>query len=248
MSGTIATAAQAMARTLAPLRLPILGAPSVCVVVRAAEAARTWRDIAALAPALAAMGGELLLVDDGADPRTALLTTLIDNLAITRTGPGFAAAANAAWRDARGRTLVFTTAESAMTVPPMLADTLTANAGCVLIGEAVRAAAEQCGVLHLLNPRTLPVAAAAAGLLLAIPRALVHESGGFDPGLNADEALCALDLALKAAMLGHRVAAAPRPPRPSTPLRGAASPLAPHEPATALFRARWPGSFLSGAA
>jgi hypothetical protein len=237
----IACALHALRRTHAKLRLPIVARPAVTLLLHAPTAAAHRQAVASLAPDLAGLSAEILLLDDGADPLTALLPLVIANLALARPGAPAAPAAPA-WAAARAPLLAWLDAAS---VPPhpRLGAMLEAAARRVVVGPHVAAAAADLGLLDLLAPRWLPPDVGAGCLLLAIERKLAEAAGGPDPALAGSAALAALDLALKARMLGRRVEAAPIVPgvaangvRPAAPpaQRAAAQ-------ARALLRRRWGG-------
>lgn len=193
----IGAALQRLRRTLPPIRLPIIGAPALSLIFAAGHVHAMHRMVAALAPGLSAARGEVLAIDDGADPAVALLPTVIANLALVRAGPGFAAAGNAAAAVARGDRIAFVLHDGEIVPEP--------GDARVAVGAPVLALAARLGVLDLL-------AAEQAGdeqnaPLLTLPRRLFADLGGLDPLFGDDPALCALDLALKAALLGHPVVA-----------------------------------------
>jgi hypothetical protein len=249
---TLGMAARGLARRLDPVDLPILAAPAVTLVLPAYDdVERTWALLAALAPHMAVMGADIVLVDDGSDPHTALLPTLIPNLTLVRATGGFAAAGNAACPAARGGMIALL--DLGDTSPRLFAAGLQAAlgtaAGEVMLGERTLDAAMGLGVLERLAPEELAdrtaggimdpdePAAQDPALLLRIPRDLYREAGGLDPMLSGDESLCALDLALRAGLLGHRVvaAAATWPRR-----RSSGRPIAEH--LAVRFAARWHGT------
>ena len=213
----IGAAAEQLTRRFSPFHLPILGAPALSLVVSAGEVELTWRGLADLAPGLEAIGGEILLVDPGTDPLTPLLGTIVGNLTLLPATGGWATTGNAAAAASRGDVLVWLDPDAAIrrTAPAALSTAVRAASGAVLLGARTRAAAVRLGVLDLLCPQDVvaqtptPPDDAAAALLLAIGRTLFHRLGGLDTELGREPAVCALDLALKARLLGHRVVAWP---------------------------------------
>lgn len=205
------------------LAIAIIAAPNVDATLAA---------IAAVGPEAARLGAEILVLDDGRDPRTVLLPSARRDLRYLREdGAGFADLANLAVSAARADVLGFIRSAGARDDP---ADGLSAamaaleGADLVLAGRAAAAAAA-AGDRELGLPaadgragRTpaRPLAAgnvAPAGLLLVVRRTLVIAAGGFDPRMDDD--LACIDLALRAALLDARLASLPAPRRQATASR-----------------------------
>jgi hypothetical protein len=232
----IAVAWQTLARALPPFALPIVGVPDLSIVLRAADAAVAHGRIAALAPALTAIRAELLLGDDGADPRTAMLPTIIANLPLLRSEPGFAALGNAAAAVARARRFVLL--DLGGHVPAPAGDPTQAFASGkrpVVAGPSVLQAAARFGVIDLLAPER--IAGGDPALLLGVALDVFHDLGGLDPILGDDSDLCALDFCLKAVLSGRQVVAFTAPWQGGTTARPAGPGGA--DSAAARFRRRW---------
>jgi hypothetical protein len=232
----IAVALQSLARTLDPLALPLVGAPDVSMVLRATDATLAHGRIAALAPSLGAMRTELLVGDDGTDPRIAMLPTIIANLPLLRSEPGFAALGNAAAAVARGRRLVLLDLAGEPASPPAgLADPFAGGERPVVAGPSVLAAAARFGVPHLLGAER--IAGGDTAFRIGVALDAFHDLGGLDPMLGDDSDVCSLDFCLKAVLSGRPVVALtaewPRGAMARPPARRGA------EMAAARFRRRW---------
>jgi len=231
-----AVALRTLARALPPIALPIVGAPDMSIVLRAADAAIAHGRIAALAPALAAMRAELLMGDDGADPRAAMLPTIITNLPLLRSEPGFAALGNAAAAAARGSRLVLLDLGGHLAASA--ADPAEAFAGGerpVVAGPSVLEAAARFGVIDMLAPER--IVGGDPAFRLGVTRDVFQHLGGLDPMLGDDSDVCSLDFCLKAVLSGLSVVALAAPRRGGTTARPAIRPGA--GAAEARFRRRW---------
>jgi len=131
-------------RQFGPLRIPSVAKPDVTVIFHArADVVSTVAVVRGLARAGLV---ELMLLDDGRDPRAALLRGLAPNLVIVnaRGGTGFEAILRAAGM-ARGRRLVLL--DDTVQSPSATAlAALSAHAGAVVIGPAIMDRAERTGV------------------------------------------------------------------------------------------------------
>jgi len=131
-------------RQFGPLRVPGVAEPDVTVIFHArADVASTVGVVRGLARAGRV---ELMLLDDGRDPRAALLRALAPNLVIVnaRGGTRFEAILRAAGM-ARGRRLALL--DDTVQSPSATAlAALSAHAGAVVIGPAIMDRAERTGV------------------------------------------------------------------------------------------------------
>ena len=143
----------------------------------------TLRGLRALAPALATIEAEILLIDDAADPATALLPALVANLVYLRAdGPdGVARGVAQAARAARGTTVALlepAAREPSATALLALARHAAAAPQTVLLGPAALAACTRVNV----PGGTLPdiLGPARLGLRVALARDLLVQ--GRRPG------------------------------------------------------------------
>ncbi len=190
--------------SIAAVRLPYIAAPALSLIVcPQADAQATAEACSALAPVLAALAAELILVDDGACPQSALLPTRIDNLKYLRTpGVGLGGAAmNAAARVARAERLVFV--ESMTPCAALFAELHgLLGAGGVAAGETVG------GICQGLTPSIAmseQVSPEAGTLRFSLTRTHWRLLGGFDEAFSADARLAAADMAHRACLMGQAV-------------------------------------------
>ena len=205
-------------------------APSASLIVLSgASFLDTLAALRGLVQAAAAVRADVVLVDDGRDPRTALIHVMARNLSSTRVASGGSAqrvAAGAAL--ARGARLVFLDGDavpSAAALLPLLTGHET------VLGWAGASAAGSQGIAIARDERR---GDEVDGLRLAIPRDVLLSVAGFDPRLDASLALQDADVALKAGLTGASVRSS------GASSRGAAARPQPVDPAAmALFAARW---------
>jgi hypothetical protein len=181
-----------------PIVLADIAAPALTVVLAVHDAAAALRQIAALAPAAALAGAEVLAVDSGTDPRSALLPGRVRNLRYLhdRQADTDASALNVAAAEARGTRLLLLDAETpsaaALLALARVAERLPQG---LLLGPDAAAAVARVG-------EPPPVAAALParlGLALCINRALWQP---LDPTLRDGGALEYADLAFRLCLLG----------------------------------------------
>ena len=191
---------------------PPPAAPAVTVVLLASpDCADTIAALRVLATTLRHENAELLLADDGRDPRTALLPSVASGLRISPpAGAGVAATLNAAADSARGGALLLLRADTA---PPSgvaltgLLHRIAADTQGLLVGGAVVDCLARWG---LTLPEPGPVLAAPLDVMLAVPRRRWHEAGGLDPAQEDGAGLELADLCLRLQLLGctpRRIAA-----------------------------------------
>jgi hypothetical protein len=233
-AGPEAVAVEALRPAARAVALSLAARPAVSVVLPGTGgAAVALHAMAALAPALHDLQAELVLADDAADdPRLALLPALVAHLCYARAD-GAAAALNAAAAAARGATLVFLTGTglSHASLPECVARHAGAP-GAVLLGPGATA-----GWMRRAPPgATAAMLPGDPGLLACLSAGLFAATGGFDAAMDSDPDVMAVDLALKAAMLGAPAVLLQSPWRPG----GRAMP-APEASlrARAALRARW---------
>lgn len=205
--GRAATATFERLRVLAAgLDLPRVGRPALSVLLPPGDdAAVALRRIRALAPALGETEAELLLLDDGTDPASALLPALVPNLVYLRaTAPGDSAhLLTDAAHEARGA--VVAVLEPQPAEPPAasllaLARQMRSSPRTVLLGAATLAACARAGLLDH-EPAECP-APFRLGLRIALARDLLAAAGGLDGAMEDGAALESADLWLRCRMLG----------------------------------------------
>jgi len=189
--------AQLVARRAPTLRLSQTPAVSFIVPVAATLEATLVR-LAHLRTMCAETAAELLVVDDGADPRAVLLPTLIEGLRYSREADRRSGnTLNELALATRGDMLCFTAEETPAAIweLPWRAMRDTANT-IVHLGPALDAA------IAPFQPVWRPVAqrSTAHGVALALTRERFMEAGGFDPFLRGEAAFA--DLAQKCGVLG----------------------------------------------
>jgi hypothetical protein len=232
-------AAVRLRRTLRHVRLPIVSRPVLSVAAFPPDAAAAQRASAAFAASRAARQAELLIGDDGRDPDTALLGTIVANLSIVRCAPGFASFANACATAARADWIAVLDrgSEADLAVLPDGGPWFGQPAGEVLVDARVMEAASCLGGAALLG-KVRSRTVLGPGLLLVIQRELFETVGGLDPvlgGAGHDDSVPAiLDLCLRAVMMGYRLTAMADPER-----RPARSPYRGTAQQRTLFRHRW---------
>jgi hypothetical protein len=231
-----AIALDGLRRAAGRLEVPLIGRPALSLLVPAGQdALATVRRVAALAPALAAAAAEIVLIDDGADPATALLPALAANLVYLRAGSPAAAAEIA--RGAVVALLETQPARPSASAVLALAHHTAAAPRTVLLGAAALAACRRVAALDSLPPDC--PAPGRLGLRIALPRALLVGAGGLEPGMVDGAALECADLWLRCRLLGADAAAWREPA--ATPGEQPASRVRPHTAMRALatFRQRW---------
>jgi hypothetical protein len=225
--------------------LPRCSQPALSIVLPAGpDVPATLRRLRALAPALAAAGAELVLLDDGADPATALLPALVPNLAYRRAGIPGEAARNLceAVRTARGShvaVLDATPAEPSASALLALARHMADAPRRVVLGEAALAACARVGA-------PAPVAACAAparlGLRFALARDLLVQAGGLEPAMVDGDALESVDLWRRCRLLGAEALAWREPARAPGEVPARRDHPRAALLALAAYRHRWPAT------
>jgi hypothetical protein len=218
--------------------LPDVTRPAVSVVLQARRADAALRRIDALADGVRLTGAEVIAIETGEDPRTALLPSRVRNLRYLRDpgAGGTAGAVNLAVAHARGTHLVvlghcperpsagalLTLAHTAVAYPRALLLGATAVAACE------RVAAPRPAVAARLEGRL--------GLGFCMARDQWDEIGPLAAALEDGASLECADLACRAALLGVAVLAIaePAPDPVAVPDSAAAAGRA-----LAAFRDRW---------
>jgi hypothetical protein len=220
------------------LQVPAVSRPDVSLLLTPLSAGRAMDMIAGLAPALAGLRAEIVVVDTGADPLTSLLPASVRHLRYVSTqgdDPDTLAA-----ETARGRLLVFLDDTG---TPPSAAALLDA---CAAAGDDTVLAGRRCEELLQRYGGVAPdtyarhALSGVLGLRLALSRTLLTALGPVDPILAAVAGLPAADLVLKADLLSMRVVVVAEPVRPTVAAqpRQAAEPLLVAQ-AVLAFRERW---------
>jgi hypothetical protein len=248
-----AMAQEALHRRHAPFTVPQPpSAPEMTVLLLAApDCADSIAALRVLAVALGGRPAQLLLADDGADPRTALLPTVARGLhvspPVSLSNPdGAACALNAAAASARGASLLLLRADAAppsATALGQLFDAVAAAPDQVLVGGGAVASLARWG---LTPPGPGPALAGPLDLMLAVPRALWREAGGLNPAQEDGAGLELADLCLKLRLLGARPQAVRGPAGLSVP-RVAPDPARAWQ-AALRFREAWGDPGRAGAA
>jgi hypothetical protein len=225
------------------LDLPLLARPSLSVIMPAGlDVHATLRRVRALAPALRPAQAEIVLVDDGADPATALVPALAPNLVYVRAaGPDEVARSFAeAARIARGACIAMLEPEPAEPSATALLAVARHTAGSprtVLLGGAALAACARLDALDSMPPDS--PAPARLGLRIALARDLLVRAGGLEPTMMDGAALESADLWLRCRLLGADALAWREPARSP----GEQAPHRTHPQAAlralAAFRRRW---------
>ncbi len=187
-------------------RLALAERPALSVIVAAAPGVdRTLDVLAGLQPLCDAEAVEVLLADDGADPRTLLLAQVLPGVRYVRERGGLRGSLlNQLVADAQGATLCFLDQDppgGAWAWPPFAETPRTIH-----VGGAVAAALSQAAAVG----RPAPQGRGAQAVALQVERAVVHEAGGFDPALHGT--LAYADMALKGSLLGAQVSLVGRRP------------------------------------
>lgn len=193
--------------SLPPLDLGYHPEPEASIVLPAAP---RWQATAAalhhLAAALRDRAVEFILLDNGADPVTALLGTRLRHLVIIRHSGPAAAAVNAAALACRGQRLLFA-AESDRPDGDSLAAALACPADWALIGGSLGETLQADGAAALIE--STQERGTRTGLALCIARRAFYDIGGLDesegrpwPGFLE-----------RARILGLRIVAWQEPPR-----------------------------------
>jgi hypothetical protein len=227
------------------LDLPRCSRPAISIVLPAApDVQATLCRLRALAPALAAVPAEILLVDDATDPATALLPALVPNLVYVRAGSSDQVAGSLAEATGLARGATVAVLEPTPKVPSATA--LLALAGhaaaapqMVLLGPATRAACARVDAPGRAGADVL--APARLGLRIALARDLLVRAGGLEPAMVDGAALESVDLWLRCRLLGATGLAWREPARSP----GDEPPRREHPRASLLalaaFRQRWRG-------
>lgn len=191
----VAVAREELRRRLGGRELPAPIHPiRVSTIYRAGSIDSSLVALPALAEGLRATRGELLVADAGADPRTALLPSLLRHLRLMDGGGDAATACNLCVSGARGETvLLLGPGISAFTALPAI------GADEVWVGRRAVDSLARWGV------GLGPSQPGGAGFDLALPRALWHEAGGLDPVMQDGGGLDLADLCLKLRLLGARL-------------------------------------------
>ena len=189
-----------------PFALPALAQPGISVILETGpDVAARLDELRQAAQALGQAGAEVILTDDGADPRGPQLQRQAENLKyLFAPGQSPAERRNLAAAAAHGRTLVFLghaqgrlgaalheihgQAREKLVISSGIADMVSRIAPGLAAGMA--------DIVH----------AAGFGLTLAMPRALIGLYGGFDRRVDDGAGLDVLDWTLRAAKAGAPVA------------------------------------------
>lgn len=239
---TAALALEHLWRVAGPLDLPRLGRPTVSLILPSGpDALATLGRLRALAPALREAAAEIVLLDDAADPATALLPALAPNLVYLRAdGPDAVARGLAgAMGSARGTLVALLEAGPPHPSATVLLDLARHRGRTVLLGAATLAACARVAA----PGRSPPDHAAPArlGLRIALSRDLLTRAGGLEPAMVDGAALESVDLWLRCRLLGADALAWHEPAGPADE----AAPQHPHPrqalQALAAFRHRWSG-------
>jgi hypothetical protein len=246
LSGKPIGAAMNRLREVCPsLVVPKVAEPVASVIMRADDAASCAEAIFAIAPAMAALQGEIIVLDAGKDPWATLLPSHLINIhyIFDKNAGAAAAAANLAAAAARGRILVFLDDTGRRASVPALMQLVSAChcAARLFLG------APYADLLARIAPPTIAAehhAISSLGLRLCMPRQAFFELGQFDfHGANTVGIECA-DMALKADLAGFPRENWREPPQPG-PLQRRPSAIPPDADRTAFiealvsFHARW---------
>jgi hypothetical protein len=220
------------------LALPEVATPRFSIVLAADTAASAYRRAAALAPALAAVAAELILVDPGHDASAALLPGRLRNLRYLRAAPDADPCA-AALPHARGEHLLLLDrypAEPSAAGLLAFARVATASSPALWLGADL---SDTLAQLHA-PARVAASLPGRLGLRLCVPRALLAELGPPDAPLIDGAGLEWADLAFKARLLGIAVhgVSEPQPADPADALPPVPRPATLHR-ARAAFHRRW---------
>ena len=186
--------------------LPSLADPAISVILEAGpDFTTTLDELRHVAQALGQAGAEVVVTDDGSDPRGLQLQRQAENLKyILSPGQSPAGCRNLAAAAARGETLVFLNnaqgrlGAALREIHGHATDKLVISAG---IADAVSRLAPGIAAGMADIPH-----AGGSGLLLAMPRALIGRHGGFDQQVDDGAGLDILDWVLRAAKAGTPVA------------------------------------------
>jgi hypothetical protein len=232
-------------------RLPAVRRPKVSIILHAGSAVPTARSITAIAPALAELQAEVVLVDRGRDPLTSLLPSLLRNLRCIydRTAIKPCDAGIIGVGEARGDLLIFLDCDA---VPPSAAaviDVATSVAGAprFAVGQRLLAPLRNLGMANIADDVTIRGGAAPLGLRMCVHRDLFMALGQFDTNLMDAPGLECADLFLKAMLTGARTEIWREPIRNSAFQPAALRSDAPVDTkrmlqALAAFRTRWQGA------
>jgi hypothetical protein len=184
----------ALARRVA--RLPLSARPAVSVIMAAAGSiGSTLGWFTALHGLAGAIPTEVILADDGAQPRTALLPQACPGLRYARDPAGLTGhALNQLVLDARAPTICFL--DQAAESGPWAWPAPDPGERHVHLGGSLARIADTPHASRRHDPH---------GFALYLPRATITDAGGFEPALPAAEAYA--DLALKCALLGAELTA-----------------------------------------
>jgi hypothetical protein len=229
------------------LVVPKVAEPVASIIIRADDAASCAEAIFAIAPAMAALQGEIIVLDAGKDPSATLLPSHLINIhyIFDKNAGAAAAAGNLAAAAARGRILVFLDDTGRRPSVPALMQ-LVAACRCaprLLLG------APYADLLARIAPAAIAAerhAISSLGLRLCMPRQAFLELGQFDfHGADTVGIECA-DMALKADMAGFPRENWREPPRPGPLQPGRRTSAIPSDEdrtvsieALVSFHARW---------
>jgi hypothetical protein len=201
-------------------RLPAVAHPRTSIVFQARSAAATASSIARIAPALAELQAEVVIVDNGHDPLCSLLPSLLRNLrtVFDRDAVSSSETGNLGAAQARGDLLVFldcgAVPASAAALVELVA-TADAEPGLVM-GQRRLDPLHQLDLAEIAGAQRSRVGGAPLGLNLCLRHELFMDLGQFEPGLADAPGLECADLFLKAALLGTPTTIWRDPPRALT--------------------------------
>jgi hypothetical protein len=241
-----AVALDGLRRVAGPLDVPLIGRPALSLVMPSGpDAPATLRRVAALIPALAAAEAEIVLIDDGADPGTALIPALAPNLVYLRAGSPDQVAdiLSEATRIVRGAVIAVLEAEPREPSATALRTLAHCTAGAprtVLLGATALAALRRVDACDV-TPPDCP-APGRLGLRIALAGDLLVRAGGLEAAMADGAALESADLWLRCRLLGADALAWREPA--GSPGEAVARRVHPQTALRALaaFRHRWPAS------
>jgi hypothetical protein len=214
-----------LADRLGGLRLPAYAHPAVSIILQAGSVEATARTIVRLAPALSELRAEVVLLDNGHNPMTSLLPSLLRNLrtVFDREIGTPCDAGNLGAAEARGDLLVFLDCGA---VPPSAAALVEVartvnNAPGLVIGQRLLDPMRQLGIAGTADRHKVCQGSGPLGLRVCLPRDLFMTLGQFDASVAEAPGLECADLLLKAELLGVRADIWREPPRAlPTPTEG----------------------------
>jgi hypothetical protein len=186
--------------------LPALAQPGISVILEAGpDVAARLDELRHAAQALGQAGAEVILTDDGADPRGPQLQRQVGNLNyLFSPGQSPAERRNLAAAAARGTTLVFLDHAQGC-LGAALHELHRQTPEKLVISAGIADAASRIAP-GLAGGMADIVQAAGFGLALAMPKALIGHYGGFDQCVDDGAGLDVLDWTLRAAKAGAPVA------------------------------------------